>query len=109
MSPVADTGGGGGGGGGQFYHIWSCLTKTDREYNPQPPPLSAIMWLIVSYTEFMSCMNLIETLYYARACTCAASEHSGGEYEVLEAEQQDFMNEGAQDNSGKHAILPYVL
>ena len=66
----------------------------------------------------MSCMNLIETLYYARACTCmytiniyisAASEHSGREDEVLEAEQQDFMNEGAQNNSGKDAILPYVL
>ena len=48
-------------------------------------------------------------MYMYNIYICTASEHSGGEDEVLEAEQQDFMNEGAQDNSGKHAILPYVL
>ena len=36
---------------------------------------------------------------------CAASEHSGGEDEVLKAEQQDDLNEGAQDNSGRQSSL----
>ena len=41
---------------------------------------------------------------------CAASEHSGGEDEVLEAEQQNDLTEEAQDNSDRHAIFiaPYV-
>ena len=36
---------------------------------------------------------------------CAAREHSGDEDEVLETEQQDDLNEGAQDNFGRQSSL----
>ena len=44
-------------------------------------------------------------MYINVLTSCAASEHSGGEDEVLEAEQQDDLNEGAQDNSGRQSSL----
>lgn len=48
---------------------------------------------------------IMHLLYYIFIPFCVASEHSCNDDEVLEAKQQDDMNEGTQDNSGRQSSL----